>query len=1054
LQVEDPEFLHASEELIKFYREYPEVAAEDLLLIELSDIQKVVLRSMWFKSYVMSIMCRGSGKTFLNAVFACLKAMLYPGYRIGLLAPTFRQCVVGDTLVCTDKGFQYVNEIKDPPSLILSHEGFSSCSHVFTNPAERTIKIKTKMGFELEGAPDHRVLVLDSGSKLVYRELSFLTTDDEICIHKGSRAFGTERDLRGFIPEVFLVGNTRDCFIPSELDCDLSYFLGLLTGDGCLTAENYIIFTNGDPSLLQEYDRQSMKYFGKVASRQKKDNHYDLTQGSKKFFGFLTALGLGRKTAIEKSTPSIILQSTQQNVCAYLQGLFDTDGGAYFYPETTHPYKVGFYNTSCKLIREVKVLLLNLGIISSSFEQRTSRKNTLYSLEISDKKSFLLFAELVGFRSAEKSKILEAGVEYVRKTDTNRCHSAVIRNVKPLAEEVCNALRKTQKGFGSLSLWKHFTKEGKVKPNHNLTSEFLKKMLEYCQTNGINCPAIKEIEDLVQGNLLFDTVVSKEYGFSYTYDFTVDRTHNYVSNGLVSHNSKMMFDECTKLWQRSPIFQAATERKPTQQSDNCYIRFKAVGGRNASVIQGIPLGDGSKIRGSRFYTILCDEFPHIPEDIFNMVIRPMAATVAEPMENVRRLRQQKKLLDLGLITQDEIDAPQAANQIIITSSGYFQFNHMFKLYCAYKEQQRNGNDKYAVFRVPYWLLPEGFLSEDNIEAAKAEMSSLQFRMEYEAAFIPDTDAFYKASLLDSCSTASFSPQVVGIPGKSYVLGIDPARSEDSFAISVVEVGVPAKVVHAIELRKQPFPRMAETIEDLSDAFNVTSIYMDAGGGGLAIKDILAENSRSNPKGPILDPEDEVHQYKAGRHILTMCDFTTEFISTSNFAALRLLEHRDILFPNIPKDFEPTFAQEEAWSTIQTMKLQMQTIELTETPTGKHHFDVPRGEGHGKQKKDLYTSFILAARAVYDMLWSEQLPESVLYHGGVLTPREEKNPITFIGDPELGASVMNIPDALREKLEISLDPDAYRMKMLQGMQHSREVLTSPTALLKPKPGKKK
>jgi hypothetical protein len=137
-----------------------------------------------------------------------------------------------------------------------------------------------------------------------------------------------------------------------------------------------------------------------------------------------------------------------------------------------------------------------------------------------------------------------------------------------------------------------------------------------------------------------------------------------------------------------------------------------------------------------------------------------------------------------------------------------------------------------------------------------------------------------------------------------------------------------------------------------------------------------------------------------------------------------------------------------------MKLQMQSIELTETPTGKHHFDVPKGEGHGKQKKDLYTSFILAARSVYDMLWSEKLPESILFHGGVLTPREEKNPITFIGDPELGASVMNIPDALREKLEIALDPDAYRLKMLQGMRHSRKVITSPVALLKPKPGKKK
>ena len=66
MQIDDPEFLSQSNNLITFYRKYPEIAAEDLLNIKLSDIQKVVLRAMWTKNYVMSIMCRGAGKTFIN----------------------------------------------------------------------------------------------------------------------------------------------------------------------------------------------------------------------------------------------------------------------------------------------------------------------------------------------------------------------------------------------------------------------------------------------------------------------------------------------------------------------------------------------------------------------------------------------------------------------------------------------------------------------------------------------------------------------------------------------------------------------------------------------------------------------------------------------------------------------------------------------------------------------------------------------------------------------------------------------------------------------------
>lgn len=514
--------------------------------------------------------------------------------------------------------------------------------------------------------------------------------------------------------------------------------------------------------------------------------------------------------------------------------------------------------------------------------------------------------------------------------------------------------------------------------------------------------------------------------------------------------SKFIFDECTRLWQKSPILQAATERKPTQQSDNCYIRFKATGGRNGSLIQAVPLGDGTKIRGSRFFTIICDEFPHIPEDIFNMVIRPMAATVSDPMENVRRLAQERELLEKGLITEADLQE-KAANQIIITSSGYFTFNHMYKLYCVYRDEMRAGNEKYAVYRVPYTLLPEGFLDNDSVEAAKQQMSSLEFQMEYMAAFIPDTDAFYKASLLDSCSKTTFPPQVAGSPEKSYCLGVDPARTEDSFAICILELGKPSKVVHAIELKKQSFPKMAAQIEELSQLFNLESIYMDAGGGGLAIKDILAENAARDPRGPILDSGDEIHLAKSGRHILRMCNFTSDFISESNFAALRLLEHRDLLFPSLPLGDEVAAVVEESWQTIQSMKQQMQMIELSETATGKHHFDVPRGEGHGKQKKDLYTSFMLAARAAYDLLWAEQMPESVLHRTGVVKYRDTSSE-SPVGDPALGQSGFEIPQSLRDKLEIAQDPEGFKKKLLSQMQNKRNVFTSSAAVLKAKPKK--
>jgi hypothetical protein len=133
-----------------------------------------------------------------------------------------------------------------------------------------------------------------------------------------------------------------------------------------------------------------------------------------------------------------------------------------------------------------------------------------------------------------------------------------------------------------------------------------------------------------------------------------------------------------------------------------------------------------------------------------------------------------------------------------------------------------------------------------------------------------------------------------------------------------------------------------------------------------------------------------------------------------------------------------------------MKQQMQMIEVTETPTGKYHFDVPKGGGHSKQKKDLYTAFMLAGRCVYDHYWSEMLPESILHHGGVLKPRDERP--TFASETLQGYPPDGVPEALRDKLEMAEDPEAFRQKLLRRTFRKRTLLTSPSAVLKPMPKK--
>ena len=299
----------------------------------------------------------------------------------------------------------------------------------------------------------------------------------------------------------------------------------------------------------------------------------------------------------------------------------------------------------------------------------------------------------------------------------------------------------------------------------------------------------------------------------------------------VFRQSKMIFGEVEKLYGKSTILREATEKRPVRGSDTCYLKFKSIGGYNSSYIESLPLGDGSKIRGSRFYLVEIDELAQVPTSILDLVIRPMAATTLEPMENVRRLERQKKIVELGLATDADFE-DNSVNKMIMTSSGYFKFNHMWKRMRDYWFQIDNKETKtqYAVWQIPYWDLPEGFLDRNNIEEAKRVMSNSEFRMEYEAAMISDSEGFFKASLLEACTFGSgFSIELTKEPGARYILGVDPNQGGSaSCGITVIKVGQQHKIVSVLELKLKTTQELTKAVQDLCDVYNVVRVFMIVG----------------------------------------------------------------------------------------------------------------------------------------------------------------------------------------------------------------------------------
>jgi len=532
---------------------------------------------------------------------------------------------------------------------------------------------------------------------------------------------------------------------------------------------------------------------------------------------------------------------------------------------------------------------------------------------------------------------------------------------------------------------------------------------------------LKLLNKILDKHYFFDIVkeINNWQGDCYDFEMSKDKEDpNYFANGFINHNtfllgllstlstllypgyrvgligpvfrqSKMIFAEVEKLYAKSSILREATLKKPTRGSDTCYLQFKPVAGNNGSYIEALPLGvDGSKIRGSRFYLIVVDELAQVPDKILDMVVRPMAATSLEPMENVRRLEQQQRLIDMGLATEDDFE-DSTVNKIVMASSGYYKFNHMWRRMKDYWRQmdeaeQKGEESQYAVWQVPYQDLPPGFLDLNNIAEARRVMSTAEFQMEYEAVMISDSEGFFKASLLDQCTfNSGVKFEDVGKQGEQYIVGVDPNQGGDaSCGIVIVKFGKTSELVNVYELKNKTTQELTIAIQDIIKKFNVAGVYMDRGGGGKAIMDLLEEGYNGFP--PVIDVEDRENRFKQGKRILHVMNFTPAWISDANFTALSLLEDKKLKFPEPPV---ATTVDKEAlaYDRVNTLKSQMLNIVVTQTRTGLLHFDTPK-KG---QNKDLYSALILAAYGVKDYERAlEEDGEPILHNeSGMVRPHD-------------------------------------------------------------------
>lgn len=714
----------------------------------------------------------------------------------------------------------------------------------------------------------------------------------------------------------------------SDVTEEQAYALGLMIGDGSYCNKYKMRYTTCDIELVNAVNKGTGFVFNGILSD---DVHFDC-YGVKKVAEWLDFWGMEFTYTKDKKLPAKMLSASRDVMSKCISGLFDSDGHIQV---TTWKggvgIVIGFTNTSEELVNQLHYILLHYGIVAYKTERdRDPNWNTVYELLITGA-DVKIFYDKIGFGLKRKQDILESAVKNKTRWVRYDHIPNILKDMIRVSET--NGLVRGKGNAASTSC-----STSKLKARKGATQYLADNFLE---TYGhIDDPLVKTIKTLANPNIYYDEIVSIGSGKCVTYDIHVPEGNEYCANGFFSHNSK--------------------------------------------------------IRGSRFYLILVDELAQVPAQILDLVIRPFGAASLAPMERVRRVDEQNRLIKAGLATKEDFQV-EKVNKMIMTSSGYYKFNHMWGRmqdhWKMVKKSEAEGKESpYAVWQVPHWDLPDGFLDKNNIAEAKRIMTSNEYSMEYEAAMVSDSEGFFKASLLEECSTNSgFTLIHKGVKNKEYVIGVDPNQGGSaSCGVVILSVGSPNKIVNILELKTQTTQELTKAVQSLCEQYKVLRIFMDRGGGGKAVMDLLEEGYGGVE--PILDRTNPDNNHKDGRHILEMVNFNPGWISDANFTTKRMFESKNLMFPELPVDANDLLAKNH--KVVLVLKSQLLSIVVTQTTTGILHFDTPTKS----MNKDLYSALILAAHGIRMIERELEEEGDPILHtaGGMVRQRDGNGTFDYLG----------------------------------------------------------
>jgi replicative DNA helicase len=311
--------------------------------------------------------------------------------------------------------------------------------------------------------------------------------------------------------------------------------LAHLLGDGSFVRRQPIRYASRDEANLRAV-AEAAKHFGVTAVRDEYEQArvttlrlpapYRLARGRRNPIAeWLDGLGIFGRRSHEKFLPERVFSMPKEQVTLFIRHLWATDGSV-FVNKSGRGGRIYFSSTSRPMLEGISRLLLRYGITARLRTVAVTRHRPQYTLDISGRDDQLRFLREIGVHGEREGRCADLLVA-LEAVESNTNVDTVPREVWTRVREILADQGVSHREFAAAigtqfcgsTLWKHAPSRSRLA---KIAAVLDAVDLDLHATNDIFWDEIVSIDSLGEHDV---------------FDATVLGTHNFIANGIATHNS-------------------------------------------------------------------------------------------------------------------------------------------------------------------------------------------------------------------------------------------------------------------------------------------------------------------------------------------------------------------------------------------------------------------------------------------------------------------------------------------------------------------------------------